>query len=430
MKEGRRVNSQRLTAGGQRIKVGRMLTVVCCLLAVVCTAQNAQVNFTAKSYPFVHNERNEIVNDKVLDSFFSKLYMQRTQKNQRISVLQIGDSHIQADYISAKIRTNFQNDFGNAGRGLIVPIKVAGSNEPFNYRITSNVKCYGKRCVYVNDSLDYGIGGFAVKTSDDTAQFRIRTFDYAPLNYAFNKMTLFYQQDSSYNFSLQDSLGNVLGSVKKDSTQLRNVSVIQLPTTTNEVYLKAHRNDSSESYSILYGMNLENDSSGVLYHSIGVNGAEAYQYAHAKYFAEQTAVLKPEVIIISLGTNEAQRRPFDKALTEARLDSLVKQLQQYNPGKPIILTTPPDSYYRRKYYNSSISSYHVIVVDYAKANNLAVWDLFSATGGYKSCYQWKKYGLMQRDGVHFTRGGYELQGNLLYQAIIKSYNEYAEHRHP
>ena len=89
MKEGRRVNSQRLTAGGQRIKVGRMLTVVCCLLAVVCTAQNAQVNFTAKSYPFVHNERNEIVNDKVLDSFFSKLYMQRTQKNQRISIYKL-----------------------------------------------------------------------------------------------------------------------------------------------------------------------------------------------------------------------------------------------------------------------------------------------------------------------------------------------------
>ena len=82
MKEGRRVNSQRLTAGGQRIKVGRMLTVVCCLLAVVCTAQNAQVNFTTKTYPFVHNERNEIVNDKVLDSFFSKLYLQRTQRNQ------------------------------------------------------------------------------------------------------------------------------------------------------------------------------------------------------------------------------------------------------------------------------------------------------------------------------------------------------------
>ena len=407
-----------------------LLSIVLCLSSIFCTAQSAQVNFSCKKFSFVHDERNEIVNDKVLADFFSKLYLQRTEKNQRISILQIGDSHIQADYISAKVRTNFQNDFGNAGRGLVVPIKVAGSNEPFNYRITSNVKCYGKRCVYVNDSLDYGIGGFAVKTSDDTAQFRIRTFDYAPLNYAFSKMTLFYQQDSSYNFSLQDSLGNMLGSVKRDSSQLRNVSVIQLPGNTNEVYLKAHRNDSSESYAILYGMNLENDSSGVLYHSIGVNGAEAYQYAHAKYFAEQTAVLNPEVIIISLGTNETQRRPFDKVLVEARLDSLVKQLQQYNPGKPIILSTPPDSYFHRKNYNTALAAYHELTVNYAKKNNLALWDLYSATGGYKSCYQWKKYHLMQRDGIHFTRAGYELQGNLFYEAITKSYNEYVSHRHP
>ncbi len=419
MKEERRVNSWQSLA---------VLWLVFCVMQ--SNAQNGQVNFSCKKFPFVHDERNEIVNAKVLDSFFNRLYLQRTEKNQRISILQIGDSHIQADYISAKVRTNFQNDFGNAGRGLVVPIKVAGSNEPFNYRITSNVKCYGKRCVYLNDSLDYGIGGFAVKTSDDTAQFRIRTFDYAPLNYAFSKMTLFYQQDSSYNFSLQDSLGNLLGSVKRDSTQLRNVSVIQLPGNTNEVYLKAHRNDSSESYAILYGMNLENDSSGVLYHSIGVNGAEAFQYVHAKYFAEQTAVLNPDVIIISLGTNEAQRKPFDKNLVEARLDSLVKQLQQYNPGKPIILTTPPDSYYRRKYYNPSVAAYHVITVDYAKKNNLAVWDLFSATGGFKSCYQWKKYHLMQRDGIHFNRAGYELQGNLFYEAITKTYNEYVSHRRP
>ena len=406
-------------------------TVLCLMSCVLCLqAQNAQLNFSCKKFPFVHEERNEIVNAKVLNNFFEKLFLQRTEKNQRISILQIGDSHIQADYLSAQVRTNFQNDFGNAGRGLVVPLRVAGSNEPFNYKITSNVKCYGKRCVYVNDSLDYGIGGFAVKTSDDTAQFRIRTFDYASQNYAFNKMTLFYQQDSSYSFSLQDSLGNILGSVKKDSLQMRNVSVVQLPANTNEVYLKANRSDSSESYAILYGMNLENDSTGVLYHAIGVNGAEAFQYVRAKYFAEQTQVLKPEVIIISLGTNEAQRRPFNKELTEARIDSLVKQLHFYNPNAPVVLTTPPDSYYGRKHYNPAVASYHEIVVNYAKQNSLAVWDLFSATGGYKSCYQWKKYKLMRKDGVHFTRAGYELQGNLFYEAITKAYNEYVGHRHP
>ncbi len=419
MREGRGVNSIRFTV--HRLQFAKAWAVVVCLVSCVYSL-NAQMK-----YPFVHDERNEIVGDRFMSAFFEKLYGQKTYNNQRINVLQIGDSHIQADFLSAQVRTNFQKDFGNAGRGLVVPIKVAGSNEPFNYRFTSNIKCYGKRCVYVGDSLDYGIGGFVVKTSDDTAQFRIRTFDYGALNYSFHKVTLFYQQDSSYNFSIEDTSGNLLASIQKDSS-VRNVSSTTLSIKTNDIILKAHRSDSSETSATLYGLNLENDSSGVIYHAIGVNGAEAFQYVHAKYFSEQTQMLKPDLIIISLGTNEANRRPFNKELTAARLDSLVKQLQLYNPSTPILLTTPPDSYYGRKYYNPAIASMHTIIVDYGKENNLPVWDLFSATGGYKSCYQWKKYKLMRKDGVHFSRAGYELQGNLLYEALMKSYNRYVSVR--
>ncbi len=382
-------------------------------------------------YPFIHNERNEIVNANALDTLFEKLYKQKTKNNQRINMLHIGDSHIQADMLTGIIRSRMQQEFGNAGRGLVVPLRVSGSNEPYNYKISSNVKWYGRRCVYITDTLDYGIGGFIARTTDDSAQLNIRTFDYPPLNYAFKKVTLFYQHDSSFAFALYDTSGNRLAAFGNDSVAaFLNYATVKLPAATNYVVLKAERQDSTQTHATVYGFELENDSSGVQYHVIGVNGAEAFQLVAAKQLTTQAALLLPDVIIISLGTNEAQRRPFDKALTEARLDTLVKLLQLYNPGTPIILTSPPDSYYRRKYYNEAVSSYHALMVDYAKKNNLAVWDLFSVTGGYKSCYQWKKYGLMRKDGVHFSRAGYELQGNLFYEAIVKAYNEYAGHRLP
>src|SRR6516225_5743746 len=58
------------------------------------------VNFTANKQPFIHSERNELVNAKALDSFFHKLFLLKTEQKSRISVLQIGDSHIQADFLS------------------------------------------------------------------------------------------------------------------------------------------------------------------------------------------------------------------------------------------------------------------------------------------------------------------------------------------
>ncbi|HLP18699.1 MAG TPA: GDSL-type esterase/lipase family protein [Chitinophagales bacterium] len=429
MKEGSGVGKWQGTRDEGHGKYTFVLAVVCCLWSVVCSSQDTVQLSVFKKYPFVHSERNEIVNAGALDGFFEKLLQQKKQNSRRVSVLHIGDSHIQADMITAPLRTGFQKDFGNAGRGLVIPLRVSGSNEPFSYKISSNLKWFGKRCVYVSDTLHYGIGGYLARTYNDSAVLTIRTNNYAPLNYAFNKLTLFYQHDSSFTYVLYDTSGNRLATLGADSVQaFLNYSTVRLPQYTNTAVIKLERNDTVvQKHATIYGFNLENDSNGVLYHVVGVNGAEAYQYVAAKNFAVQTALLVPDVIIISLGTNEGQRRPFDKVVQEAKLDSMVKQLQLCNPNVPVILTSPPDSYYRRKYYNTAIAAYHEMMVDYAKKNNLAVWDLFAVTGGHKSCYQWKKYGLMQRDGVHFTRAGYELQGNLLYEALLKAYNQYARH---
>ncbi|HWB63090.1 MAG TPA: GDSL-type esterase/lipase family protein, partial [Chitinophagales bacterium] len=230
---------------------------------------------------------------------------------------------------------------------------------------------------------------------------------------------------------VQDTLGNTLHTINHlEPSVYPNTAMVQLNGITNEILLKTTKTDTIQNNGMVFGLDLENDSSGIVFSAVGVNGAEAFEYVAARYFAEETQVINPQLFIISLGTNEAQRRPFDKELTEARLDSLVKQLRTYNPTVPIILTTPPDSYFHYKYYNTAVAAIHSMYVEYAKAHNIAVWDLYSVTGGYKSCYMWKHYGLMRRDGVHFTRGGYEFQGNLFYEALIKSYNSYVAHRFP
>jgi hypothetical protein len=56
--------------------------------------------------------------------------------------------------------------------------------------------------------------------------------------------------------------------------------------------------------------------------------------------------------------------------------------------------------------------------------------MYNAMGGDHSADAWKKAGLLRTDGIHFTKDGYEYQGNLLFNAIIKSYNQYVPLRHP
>ena len=60
----------------------------------------------------------------------------------------------------------------------------------------------------------------------------------------------------------------------------------------------------------------------------------------------------------------------------------------------------------------------------AKDYGGAVWDQFDVMGGLKSMQAWEKAGLAQKDKIHFTRDGYQLMGDLLYNALITDYLEH------
>ena len=109
---------------------------------------------------------------------------------------------------------------------------------------------------------------------------------------------------------------------------------------------------------------------------------------------------------------------------------LVQSLRQFNPQAKFILVTPPDAFRRKMKVNPGIETIREQIIQYAVENGLAFWDMYKATGGKNSATQWKNKGLLRPDGVHFSRDGYEYQGNLFYQAIVKSYNNYVPLRHP
>jgi len=89
-----------------------------------------------------------------------------------------------------------------------------------------------------------------------------------------------------------------------------------------------------------------------------------------------------------------------------------------------------DFYKKKTRRNPGVEIMRGKLIEYADANGLAFWDLYSVAGGKHAADLWKNNSLMQSDGVHFTKNGYELQGTLLYHALIKGYNEYLRYRYP
>lgn len=391
------------------------------------------IAFSFRKYGFEKLEDNEIYNAESLSDFFERLYQLKKGVNSQVSMVQIGDSHIQADFLSGTIRQNLHRDFGNAGRGLIVPGRVAHTNEPFNINTSSNTNWEAKRIVFPDQPLPIGIGGITIQTKQADAKLTIKTQNApSPMDYRFNAFTLFFQKDfSSFNVAVKDSVAHDIAYIGPYTfEQYPNISRIMLPSLTNQVTLQTLQPLPDQNQFTLFGISLENGKNGVLFHSIGVNGAKFKHYNIARHFAEQTPVLRPEVFIISLGTNESLDYPYIDPQFFNYIDQMVESLRARNPNAKFILTIPPDHYRKKTRRNPGLNVVRDTLMRYAQQKNISYWDLFLAGGGEHSADLYKKYNLIQKDGVHFTKEGYELQGNLFYAALIKAYNTYVSYRHP
>jgi len=171
----------------------------------------------------------------------------------------------------------------------------------------------------------------------------------------------------------------------------------------------------------LNGFVVENNKPGVLYHTIGVNGAKISDYTKYPLFFQQLPILQPDLIVLSFGTNES----FGK-ISESnyifQLREFVANIQKQNPNSIVLVMTPPPSMFRRHRVNTYISDYSVALMG---LTNLPVWDLYTRMGGASGIGPKGDYARMiARDKVHYTAGGYQAQGQLFVTDFIDAYNNF------
>jgi len=392
-------------------------------------AQDTLSHKPAITYSFIKNEINVIHHPESLDSFFSKLHQLKSTKASVVNILHIGDSHIQADYLTRTARTLLQQEFGNAGLGLTFPGRIARTNESPLIYSSSSGKWLSSRLTNPQNQLPIGISGTTLKTEllKNTLTLKVVSPDYA-----FNRITLFFEKEfNSYHVSIKDSTGQELalaGSFTEE--EHRNTSKIVLPYAIHQLQLETKQFLPDQKQFTLFGMSLSNSKPGILYSIIGANGAKFKHFSASKDLLNQTQALDPDLIIISLGTNEAVDHPDLDPKFDTHMDSLILQLNNLNPNAAILLTTPPEFYKKRTHRNPGIKIIKDKIIAYADRTNIPYWNLYEISGGNRSADQWKNKHLLQPDGIHFTKKGYDVQGHLLFEAILKGYHEYVRDRLP
>ncbi|MCE3258588.1 MAG: hypothetical protein K0S12_229 [Bacteroidetes bacterium] len=373
-------------------------------------------------YSFINYDQNHLFFSKDSTSFlnfYAKLDSFEQKKRKQISVVHIGGSHVQGGTWSNTFIDKMNQEFKPAGGGYFVfPYKLAKTNSPPYATSFSNGSWRKCRCVGKEFCLPLGMCGMSI-TSNDSANYFGVALTRRALFKGFNSIKVYHNFNASFDFTITAS--HHLNAVRIDKKELGYTQFdIEMPIDSLSFDLV--RKDTLQRDFILYGFSLESNlANGFYLAALGANGAASGSFLKCTYFSEQLKTVMPDLVIISLGVNDTQSKDFEKEEYIEHYDSLIMKIKEVNPEAAILLTTTTDNFIRRRTANKRTVKTKDAMFELMEKHHVAVWDLYSVMGGFKSMLKWQKAGLAAKDRVHFSPKGYTILGNLMFETVINSY---------
>ncbi|MCS7018688.1 MAG: GDSL-type esterase/lipase family protein [Cytophagales bacterium] len=414
------------------IKAGIKLlskTQLTCIGLLVAGCCSVAFSLFGQPYRFINYAANTILqpnpNGEGMRNFFLAAKQLESGIKRKVHIVHIGDSHIQADIFSGRVRDLMQltGYFGNGGRGFVFPYAAAGTNNPQNYAVSYQGKWEGIRSIKRDTYAQWGLAGVVAVTKDPSATLTISpNREQNAAFYEITRVKIFYPvfDKSSFNVMVVANPAELVSSYMSREGFVE----FEFNKPQEEITIKLTRSEPTQTQFVLQGFSLENDRAGIVYSSAGINGAEVSTYFRCEDFDRQLRALKPDLVIVSLGTNDAHVVKFDAELFLSNMRFMVNLIKRAYPRASILLTTPGDAYRARRYINLNNNKVREMILQVAAETGVAVWDFYTVMGGLRSVDHWLRSQLATADRLHLTPKGYAFQGELLYEAMMDAYRRY------
>ena len=349
-----------------------------------------------------------------LAGFFQKLARLKDGSGKE-SVLIIGDSHNQCEDFGQALLEYLRDSAGIpvTGRNFAFPYPLARTGHRSSLQYGCSKKEW-KGCRITNSasSCSWGISGWLARCSSDSIPFSLKSGS-KDLK-AGDRIGIFTPESSARAYRLyskgktgltevpyHDSLSSYVTGLSEDAESVNFVAV---------------RTDSSGEF-CHQGFTRSPAADGLSLGITGTNGARIDHYLLSPDFEKQLRVLKPGLVMIALGTNDAFTPDFSPEKTKEYLGMLLARIRMALPEVPVLLIGPPDHCRNRGRFNPNTEKVNQLYSEMAEHLEMGFWNQQTAMGGPGSIMAWRKKGLATPDLVHFFPGGYALQARLLGRSI-------------
>jgi lysophospholipase L1-like esterase len=361
---------------------------------------------------------------RALLSFHQKLAALKGGRRQRVRISHWGASHTAADVFTGELRARLQAEFGDGGAGFVLVGKpwptyrheavTSGVDRPWvSERLWAR---YTRGHRPPRDDL-FGVAGISVHArSGRTAFLQVRKGVLASLD-------LYYlRQPGGGRVELLVS-GSPFRSVSTAGRRVEPAFVeVAFPAGTRRVELRTRGGEVR-----LFGADLRSGRPGVVYDTLGLNGARAAAMLrwNQALLAAHLSRMAPDLVVVGYGGNDVDRDNLTRAEFAAEFGEMLSRLRRFAPGAACLVLGPPDRGKLRRKTGWEIPALLDLVVEeerrLARQHGCAFWDQRAAMGGSGSIVTWVRADppLALPDRVHFTRLGYRLFAEALYHVLLR-----------
>ncbi len=402
----------------------------------------------------------EMDNPNALDAFYSRLRrIEAGEPSLKARAIHYGDSHIAADLWTGQIRRRLQSRFGDAGHGFILPGKPWRSYRHQNIRHGSpKPKLWNAERIRTRANLPdrrLGLGGYSVRTSKRGANIWAATTDKGDFGRNFSQLEVFY---------LEQPKGGRM-EVRVDGKRIKRVET-KGPAIIPGYFTYAFQ-DGEHSVEVetrgggevrLFGMVLEREGAGVVYDSVGINGARATMPLswNPEVWQQHLGHRSPDLMILTYGTNEVDDQ-LDLDRYQDKIVKVLRLMKDAVPGSSCLLMGPPDRAWPvakeeaqseaataarmraeedprdRSLWDTPAQLLDIIETQKkaAKTAGCAFWNTYEAMGGAGSIDLWARSEptLAQKDRIHLNRRGYNKVADQFADALLFDYEKRFKPKH-
>lgn len=379
-------------------------------------------NIEQRDYTSYQGLINTTDNPTALFDFFSHLQEMTKKKRKKVRIAYFGDSMIEADLITEDLRRMLQDYFGGGGTGFVpVTSIVAGLRRTIVHSFSSN----WDEASYKSDDKATGnlfISGHSF-FSTNKSEVTYRTTNLPRLD-NFSDVSILYGSPVTGNsldatIFVNDSAYPVTAAnlFNKLDLQFNNSKVIKVEISSNAIPV--------------YGAAFEADSGIVLdnFSFRGISGTEL-NYFSEEYFRQVQATRPYDLMIFHYGPNLLFKPNITDFswYTRKMLPTLEKIKNSFPQTSLLLISTADKGFRANGDWHTEKSVKPLIDAQYTMATTTGIdfFNLYNAMGGEDAIVRWVNADtvLANKDYTHANRRGAKKFAELIFNAIMKEYQEY------